>query len=90
MAAKLEGEVSARTEAKASCSIPDTALELEGSVESEEPSERGFTEVSLDNLNDVLSMIERANSHPDDVLALSCLKEAQEQVKTLLGLEGSL
>jgi len=93
MAAKLEGEVSARTQAKASCSTPDTALVkevLQASLkESEEPSERGFTEVSLDNLKNVLSMIERANSHQDDVLALSCLKEAQEQVKTLLGLEGS-
>jgi len=94
MAAKLEGEVSARAEAKASCSKPDALVvkeeELQESVKESEVSERGFTEVSLDNLNKVLSMIERASSHQDDVLAVSCLKEAQAQAKTLLRLEGSL
>lgn len=84
MAAKLEGEVSARAEAKASCSKPDTLLvkeeELQESVKGS--SERGF--------NEVLSMIERASSHQDDVLALSCLKEAQDQARTLLRLQGSL
>lgn len=101
MAAKLEGEVSARAEAKASCAKSDTLVvkeeELQDSVkhagkgsEGEVSERRGFPDVSLENLNKVLSMIERASSLQDDVLALSCLKEAQAQAKTLLTPEGSL
>jgi hypothetical protein len=46
--------------------------------------------VSLDDVKKVLFMVERAISHEDEVSALPCLKEAQEQAKTLLRLEKSL
>ncbi|KAG0589041.1 hypothetical protein KC19_2G287300 [Ceratodon purpureus] len=96
MAAKLEDEVSARAAAKASCSKVRTQLvkeeELEENLEDvemelEAVSDRRLPEVSLDDVKKVLSMVEWASSHEDEVLALSCLKEAQEQAKTLLRLE---
>ena len=96
MAAKLEDEVSARAAAKASCSKVRTQLVKEEELgenledvemELEAVSDRRLPEVSLDDVKKVLSMVEWASSHEDELLALSCLKEAQEQAKTLLRLE---
>jgi hypothetical protein len=99
MAAKLEDEVSARAAGKASSSKVETQLvkeeELEENLEDvemglEAVSDRIDPEVSLDDVKKVLFMVERAISHEDEVSALPCLKEAQEQAKTLLRLEKSL
>lgn len=95
VAAKLEGEVSARAEAKASsCARSETteSVKAPGKASEEASAERGFQcdELSLDDLNKVFSSIEKASSHQDDALALSCLKEAQAQARTLLKPERSL
>lgn len=99
MAAKLEDEVSARAAAKASCARVEThSVKEEVLAESsedvemglEEVSVRSLSEVSLGDVKEVLSLIERASSNQDEVLSLLYLKEAQEQAKALLRLEESL
>lgn len=88
-AAKLEEEVNSRTAAaSASCSEPESHLmDVEGTTKlSEVAAERSLTGLSLDDLTKLLSMVEMACSHQDEVSAFSCVKEAQAQARAVLSL----